>query len=60
MPKQAKSSTAKVREICHQYPNEFGAIPSGDLQAKLVMTSSFLRKHWQLYCVIFIKKSLRQ
>jgi len=32
MPKQAKSLTAKIREISHQYPNEFGAAPSGDLR----------------------------
>ena len=32
MPKQAKSSKAKVREICRQYPNEFGATPAGDLR----------------------------
>ena len=34
MPKQAKSSTAKVREICRQYPNEFEATPAGDLRCK--------------------------
>ena len=32
MPKQAKSSTAKVREISCQYPNEFGKTPAGNLQ----------------------------
>ena len=31
MSKQAKSSTAKVREISHQYPNEFGETPAGDV-----------------------------
>ena len=35
MPKQAKSSTAKDREICRQYPNEFEATPAGDLRCKL-------------------------
>ena len=30
MSKQAKSFAAKVREICHQYPNEFGASPAGN------------------------------
>ena len=35
MPKQAKSSTAKVNEICRQYPNEFEATPAGDLRCKL-------------------------
>ena len=32
MPKQAKSSTAIVREICRQYPNESGETPAGELQ----------------------------
>jgi len=32
MSKLAKSSTVKIREICHQYPNEFGANSSGDLR----------------------------
>ena len=32
MPKQAKSSTAKVRKICRQYSNEFGETPAGDLR----------------------------
>ena len=32
MPKQAKSTTEKVWEICCQYPNEFGETPAGDLQ----------------------------
>ena len=32
MPQQAKSSTAKVREICRQYPDEFGKTPAGDLR----------------------------
>ena len=31
MLKQARSTTAKVREICHQYPNEFGETPAGDV-----------------------------
>ena len=35
MPKQAKSSTAKFREICRQYPNEFKATPADDLRCKL-------------------------
>ena len=35
MPEQAKSSTAKVRERCRQYPNEFEATPAGDLRCKL-------------------------
>ena len=34
MPKQAKSSIAKVREVCRQYPNEFEATPAGDLRCK--------------------------
>ena len=35
MPKQAKSSTAKVRQIFHEYPNEFLASPARDLRCKL-------------------------
>ena len=34
MPKQAKSSTAKVRQICHEYPDEFSATPARDLRVK--------------------------
>ena len=43
MPKQAKSSTAKVRKICRQYRNEFEATSAGDLrckQGKLLTTGS--------------------
>ena len=32
MPKQAKSSTAKVRQICHEYPDQFSATPAHDLR----------------------------
>ena len=32
MPKQTKSTTAKVMEICRQYPNEFGETPAIDLR----------------------------
>ena len=35
MPKQAKSSTAKVRQICQQYPDEFSATPARDLRCNL-------------------------
>ena len=35
MPKQAKSSTAKVRQICHEYPDEFSATPARDLPCNL-------------------------
>ena len=28
MPKQAKSSAVKVRQICHEYPDEFSATPA--------------------------------
>ena len=35
MPKQVKSSTAKVRQICHIYPDEFLATSAGDLQCHL-------------------------
>ena len=32
MPKQAKSSTAKVMQICQEYPDEFSATPARDLR----------------------------
>ena len=32
MPKQAKSSAAKVRQTCQEYPDEFSATPAGDLR----------------------------
>ena len=35
MPKQAKSSTAKVRQICQEYPDEFSATPARDLRCNL-------------------------
>ena len=35
MPKQAKSSTAKVRQICQKYPDEFSATPARDLRCNL-------------------------
>ena len=35
MPKQAISSTAKVRQICHKYPDEFSATPARDLRCNL-------------------------
>ena len=35
MPKQAKSSIAKVRQTCQEYPDEFSATPAGDLQCNL-------------------------
>ena len=35
MPKQAKSSTAKVRQICQECPDEFSAIPARDLRCNL-------------------------
>ena len=35
MPKQAKSSTAKVRQICQEYPDEFSATPACDLRCNL-------------------------
>ena len=35
MSKQPKSSTAKVRQICSEYPDEFLATPVGDLQCNL-------------------------
>ena len=35
MPKQAKSSTAKVKQICQEYPDEFSAIPARGLRCNL-------------------------
>ena len=32
MTKQTKSSTAKVRQICQKYPNEFSATPDSNLR----------------------------
>ena len=32
MPKQAKPSAARVKEIWYQYPDEFGETPAGDLR----------------------------
>ena len=35
MPKHATSSTAKVRQICQEYPDEFSATPARDLRCNL-------------------------
>ena len=35
MPKQAKSSTAKVRQICREYADTFSATPTRDLGCNL-------------------------
>ena len=35
MPKEAKSSTTKVRLICKEYPDEFSATPARDLRCNL-------------------------
>ena len=35
MPKQAKSSIAKVRQTCQEYPYEFSATPAGDLRCNV-------------------------
>ena len=35
MPKQAKSSIAKVGQTCQEYPDEFSATPAGNLQCNL-------------------------
>ena len=37
MPKQDKSSTAKVRQICQEYPDEFLATPARDLQCNVLV-----------------------
>ena len=49
MPKQAKSSIAKVKQTCQEYPDEFSATPAGDLRCNLCdmlvnATKSFLWK----------------
>ena len=35
MPKQAKSSAAKIRQICQVYPDEFSATPARNLRCNL-------------------------
>ena len=35
MPKQANFSSAKVRQICQEYPDEFSATPACDLRCNL-------------------------
>ena len=35
MPKQAKFSVVKLKQICREYPDEFLATPTGDLQCIL-------------------------
>ena len=35
MPKQAKPFTAKVRQICQEYPDEFSATSAGNLRCNL-------------------------
>ena len=35
MPKQAKSSVAKVGQTCQEYPDEFSASPADDLRCNL-------------------------
>ena len=44
MPKQAKFSTKKVRQICQEYPDEFSATPAGDLQQPLRRVSQMRQK----------------
>ena len=41
MSKQAKSSIAKVRQTCQEYPDEFSATPAGDLRSN--------------FCDVFVK-----
>ena len=47
MPKQAKSSTAKVRQIFQEYPDEFSATPARDLRCNLcdVRQKVFVESH---------------
>ena len=45
MPKQAKSSTAKVRQIFQEYPDEFSATPARDLRCNLCDEKFFVESH---------------
>ena len=45
MPKQAKSSTAKVRQIFQEYPDEFSATPARDLRCNLCDKKFFVESH---------------
>ena len=45
MPKQVKSSTAKVRQICQEYSDEFSATFAGDLRRNLCDKKFFVERH---------------
>ena len=68
MPKQAKSTTAKVRKICRQYPSKFGKTPAGDLRCNfcdvLVKCNNFFveihQKSNKLHQVKLVKTSSSQ
>ena len=45
MPKQAKSSTAKVGQIFQEYPDEFSATPARDLRCNLCDKKCFVESH---------------
>ena len=53
MPKQAKSSTAKIRQICQEHLDKFLATPVGNLQCNLcdVLVKCdrrlFVESHWK-------------
>ena len=42
MLKQAKSSTAKVRQICSQYSDEFLATPADNIQWNICLAADIL------------------
>ena len=48
MPKQAKSSTAKVWKICQEYPDEFSATPARDLRCNPLRRVSQMRQ--KVFC----------
>ena len=45
MPKQAKSSTPKVRQICQEYSDEFSATLARDLRCNLCDKKFFVESH---------------
>ena len=53
MPKQAKSSSVKVRQICQECQDEFSTTPAGDLRCNLCGAlvkcdkKFFVESHWK-------------
>ena len=58
MPKQAKSSTAKVREICRHYPNKFGETAAGNLWCNFCDVS--IKRDKKFLVEIHLKSKLHQ